>query len=118
MNSTIREFVRFELTTYHLNKANLANSNHHSLLSGRQLIWLSLVVQSIDNALTSLPEDVQQYVHLRYFRKNYWSIAGLALNLNVSERTIRNWDILVLKTVAMNIGLINPTYKIAESLPF
>lgn len=113
MNSVVREFIRFELCTYRVNKASLENPEYSILISQRHLVWLSTIVQGIESAVSSLPEDIQEYVELRYFRKNYCNNAGLALKLNISERTVVYWDRLVLTTVAKHIGILNSTNKIA-----
>lgn len=94
------------------------NPDYSRLVSQRHLTWLNLIVRGIENAMESLPDDVRQYMELRYLGKNYYNNAGLALKLNVSERTAAYWDCLVLETVAKHIGIFNFNYKIAETLQF
>lgn len=107
MHKTIKKFVQYELRNYHYYKTTLYELNIHKLLTYKQQLWLTLTVQGIEIALAGLSPELNQYVRLRYFQKNYYTSDGLAMQLNISDRTLRKWDQMVIHAVAQQMGVLN-----------
>lgn len=107
MHKTIRKFIQYELRNYHYYKTTLRELHIYQLLTYKQQLWLNLTVQGIEIALATLSPELNQYVRLRYFQANYYTSDGLAMQLNISDRTLRKWDQLVINAVAQQIGILN-----------
>lgn len=107
MSPAIKNFIRFELTSYHSNKQALSAFPNDQLISQRHLRWMSFVLRGIDDAMASFNEDLRRYVELRYFQGKVETNDIVTYKLNISERTVRSWDLRVLETVGRNIGVLN-----------
>lgn len=106
MSPTIKAFIRFELREYPNSKKILTQILPHEIMAQRQLVWLLLVVQSIELELETLPEDMLKYIERAYFQRPKKDRAILCHELNLSERTVRRYEDALIKNIAINIGLI------------
>lgn len=65
----------------------------------REMLATIALVNSIDNTLSELPPELSQYAQLRYFQPNHYTLDGLAMQLNVTRRTVQRWDDLLIATI-------------------
>lgn len=57
------------------------------------------LVDSIESALGELPPEINVYADTKYFKPNRYTLDGLAMELNVTRRTIQRWDELLIRTI-------------------
>lgn len=73
------------------------------LTGNKSLSKRALFVLCFEEAVSTLPKDIQQYVQLRYFSADTQSLSDISMTLNVSERTLNRWDKTVLQQIAYNL---------------
>ena len=89
-----------ELTKVYLQFYNDLNAfiEMYMQTSRDMLINVSLV-HSIDSALSTLPPEVNRYADKKYFKSNYYTVDGLAMEMSVDRRTLSRWDNALTTTV-------------------
>jgi RinA family phage transcriptional activator len=75
------------------------------MLTHRSIVQLELIVNSISEVYTQLPEDKQKFVRLKYWTKPQtltWD--GIARKLNVSNRQAFRWRDEIVYAISEKIG--------------
>ena len=105
MNKSRRGFIKSQLRAYINNQKLLENPLR--LLNTKRACQNALIVRCISDVLSSVPGEMQQYARLRYFEPEPDTLANIATNLNVSERTLNRWDSIIVKQIAEHIRKFN-----------
>lgn len=87
-------YVRRQLTGYKENKKLLKTP--WCLITNRRLGQDALFAMCIKKVLKKLPKEMREYLRLRYFVVSPQSLSNIAMDLNVSERTLNRWDELII----------------------
>lgn len=90
-------YVRSHLYNYKYNKKLLDIPG--CLIGNHRLSKVALFALCIKKILKQLSQEFKVYLRLRYFSDNPQSLSNIAMDLNVSERTLNRWDELIIKII-------------------
>lgn len=97
MNKAKRHLIRRYLRVY---------KHHQKLLDNplcKRACQNSLFIKYIQDMLSIVPSEVQRYLRLRYFTQEPTTLANIAMDLSVSERTLNRWDRIIIKLIAEQV---------------
>lgn len=76
------------------------------LLTNKRLKRMEDTIKAVDYMLSKLDGTQKDFVRMYYWEKRY-TLIGVALELNCSERTLYRWVDKVCSLVAYDLGLID-----------
>lgn len=106
MTKEMKKRILRELYSYPQNK-DISRVIKDYLQVNKELFTTLAIINSIECALAELPHEIREYAQKKFFCKNYYTPSGLAMELNVSIRTVQRWEELLLQTIAGYFVLID-----------
>ena len=106
MKKEMKKRILRELYSYPQNK-DMSRVIHNYLQVNKELFITLAIINSIDSALAELPPEIREYARLKFFCKNYYTTSGLAMEFNVSIRTVQRWEEMLLETIEGYFVLID-----------
>lgn len=103
MKQKVKRCIKVELCSYWCNKEIIAQIKLLDLFAHRQLLRSAIMIHVIESALAELPQEIKEYTTKKYFNKRNVSYAMLADECHASERTLKRWDDILLKTIARHM---------------
>ena len=78
------------------------------LMTDRRINHLQMIVDAIEYVTDGLLEDRLKLIELKYWqRPRQLTDAGIAMELHVTERTIRRWCLKICRAIACEMGLLS-----------
>ena len=78
------------------------------LMTDRRINHLQMIVDAIEYVTDGLLEDRLKLIELKYWqRPRQLTDAGIAIELHVTERTIRRWCLKICRAIACEMGLLS-----------
>ena len=78
------------------------------LMTDRRINHLQMIVDAIEHVTDGLLEDRLKLIELKYWqRPRQLTDAGIAMELHVTERTIRRWCLKICRAIACEMGLLS-----------
>ena len=90
---------------------DISNPSHEraiKLITNKRIKRMEQTCRAIEAVVGSLPEDRFKLVDLKYWTKpQTLTDTGIAIKLNISQRTYYNWKDAVIMALALELGLVN-----------
>lgn len=101
-------YLRVEMMLYPDTKSKL--ENFQFTLTSREIIYLQQIVNALEQALCDLEITFngikkREAIEDLYWKSKYRTVAGVAMNYEIHDNTLRAWDQEFLTFFAMRLGL-------------
>ena len=78
------------------------------LMTDKRIRQLQLTIDAVEYVITELDPERLKMIKLKYWqRPRQLTDAGIAMELHVTERTIRRWCLKICRAIACEMGLLS-----------